>query len=107
MSAWKQRTSECNGNIPTNVGRDGKPGGEYGGQWWKGTYGWNFTIFDGELEKIAHRNTFTSGSWPGFSNGLMLTGDQAFIDALRRQMDNIYAQKKVDERQNDVTANVW
>ena len=77
-------------------GRDGKPGGEYNGQWWKGTYGWNFTIFDGELEEIAHRNTFTAGSWPGFANALMLTGDQSFVGVLRRQLDNIYAQKKVE-----------
>jgi hypothetical protein len=96
VGAWKKRIEDCGGNIPTNVGRDGKPGGEYGGQWWKGTYGWNFTIFDGELEEIAHRNTFTSGSWPGFANALMLTGDQSFVGVLRRQMDNIYAQKKVE-----------
>jgi hypothetical protein len=95
VGAWKKRTEECGGNIPTNVGRDGKPGGEYNGQWWKGTYGWNFTIFDGEIDEIAHRNTFTAGSWPGFSNALMLTGDQGFVGVLRRQMDNIYAQKKV------------
>ena len=94
--AWKQRTEQCGGNIPTNVGLDGKPGGEYHGQWWKGTYGWNFTIFDGELEEVAHRNTFTAGSWPGFANALLLTGDQSFIGVLRRQMDNIYAQKKVE-----------
>ena len=94
--AWKKRSEECGGNIPTNVGRDGKPGGEYGGQWWKGTYGWNFTIFDGELDEIAHRNTFTAGSWPGFANALMLTGDQSFVGVLRRQLDNIYAQKKVE-----------
>lgn len=96
VTAWKQRTEQCNGNIPSNVGLDGKPGGEYGGQWWKGTYGWNFTIFDGEIEQVAHRNTFMAGSWPGFSNALMLTGDQSFIGVLRRQMDNIYAQKKVE-----------
>lgn len=96
VTAWKQRTEQCNGNIPTNVGLDGKPGGEYNGQWWKGTYGWNFTIFDGELEQIAHRNTFTAGSWPGFANALLLTGDQSFIGVLRKQMDNIYAQKKVE-----------
>jgi hypothetical protein len=95
VSAWKKRTEECGGNIPTNVGLDGKPGGEYGGQWWKGTYGWNFTIFDGELEETAHRNTFTAGAWPGFGNALMLTGDQSFVGVLRRQLDNIYAQKKV------------
>ncbi|MCC6293273.1 MAG: hypothetical protein IT164_11540 [Bryobacterales bacterium] len=96
VGAWKQRTEQCGGNIPTNVGLDGKPGGEYNGQWWKGTYGWNFTIFDGELEETASRNTFTAGSWPGFANALLLTGDQSFIGVLRRQMDNLYAQKKVE-----------
>lgn len=94
--AWKQRTEQTGGNIPTNVGLDGKPGGEYNGQWWKGTYGWNFTIFDGELEQIAHRNYVTSGSWPGFGNAYLLSGDPSFIQVLRRQMDNIYAQKKVE-----------
>jgi len=95
VSAWKERAAAAGGNIPSNVGLDGTPGGEYGGQWWKGTYGWNFTIFDGEIEKIAHRNYFTAGSWPGFSNALLLTGDQSYIGVLRRQMDNMYAQKKV------------
>jgi hypothetical protein len=95
VGAWKARAAAAGGNIPSNVGLDGTPGGEYGGHWWKGTYGWNFTIFDGEIEKIAHRNYFTAGSWPGFSNALLLTGDQSFIGVLRRQMDNIYAQKKV------------
>jgi hypothetical protein len=94
--AWKARTEQTGGNIPTNVGLDGKPGGVYNGQWWKGTYGWNFTIFDGEIEEIAHRNTFSAGSWPGFANALLATGNQAYIGVLRRQMDNIYAQKKVE-----------
>jgi hypothetical protein len=96
VGAWKKRTEEAGGNIPSNVGLNGKIGGEYNGQWWKGTYGWNFTIFDGELGAIAHRNYFTDGSWPGFSNALLLSGDQSFVDVLRRQMDNIYAQKKVE-----------
>jgi hypothetical protein len=96
VDAWKARTEECGGNIPSNVGRNGKPGGEHDGQWWKGTYGWNFTIFDGEIEQIAHRNYFTAGSWPGFSNALLLSGDQAYVNVLRRQLDNIYAQKKVE-----------
>jgi len=95
VGAWKLRTAETGGNIPSNIGLDGKLGGAHDGQWWKGTYGWNFTIFDGELEKIAHRNYFTAGSWPGFSNALLATGDQSYIDLLRKQMDNIYAQKKM------------
>ncbi len=95
VGAWKLRTAETGGNIPSNIGLDGKLGGAHDGQWWKGTYGWNFTIFDGELEKIAHRNYVTAGSWPGFSNALLATGDQSYIDVLRKQMDNIYAQKKM------------
>ena len=62
VNAWKERTAQTGGNIPSNIGLDGKPGGEYKGQWWKGTYGWNFTIFDGEIEQIAHRNYFTGGA---------------------------------------------
>ncbi len=99
VDAWKERTAAAGGNIPTNVGLDGKIGGEYGGKWYKGTYGWNFTIFDGEIEQIAHRNTFDAGMWPGFGNAYLLTGDPAYIGTLRRQMDNLYAQKKVVDGQ--------
>ncbi|NWF85953.1 MAG: hypothetical protein HXY18_19210, partial [Bryobacteraceae bacterium] len=95
VNAWKLRAEACGGNIPSNVGLDGKPGGEHNGQWWKGTYGWNFTIFDGELEKIAHRNYLTAGVWPGFGNALLVSGDQGYVAVLRRQMDNIFAQKRI------------
>ncbi len=95
VNAWKQRTAANGGNIPTNIGLDGRIGGEYGGKWYKGTYGWNFTIFDGEIEQMAHRNTFNSGMWPGFGNAFLLTGDPTYIATLRRQMDNLYAQKKI------------
>mgnify|MGYP001064612877 CR=1 FL=1 len=95
VNAWKERTEANGGNIPTNIGLDGRIGGEYGGRWYKGTYGWNFTIFDGEIEQIAHRNTFDAGAWPGFGNAYLLTGDPGYIATLRRQMDNLYAQKKV------------
>jgi len=94
VGAWKRRTEACGGNIPSNVGLDGTPGGEHKGQCWKGTYGWNFTIFDGEIEKIAHRNNFEAGAWPGFGAALLATGDQSYIGVLRRQMDNIYAHRK-------------
>jgi hypothetical protein len=95
VGAWKQRTDANGGNIPTNIGRDGKVGGEYGGRWYKGTYGWNFTIYDGEIDQIAHRNTFSAGAWPGFANAYLVTGDPGFLATLRKQMDNLYAQKKV------------
>jgi len=94
VNAWKERITANGGNIPTNIGLDGTVGGEYGGRWYKGTYGWNFTIFDGEIEQIAHRNTVTAGSWPGFGNAYLLTGDPSYVAVLRRQIDNLYAQKK-------------
>ena len=50
---------------------------------------------DWTRSRIATRSR--AGSWPGFSNALMLTGDQSFVGVLRRQMDNIYAQKKVED----------
>jgi hypothetical protein len=95
IGAWKDRTAQTGGNIPTNVGLDGSPGGEYGGKWYKGTYGWNFTIFDGEIEQIAHRNTVFAGSWPGFANLFLTSGDASVLATMRKQMDNLYAQKKV------------
>ena len=96
IGAWKNRAEQCGGNIPSEVGLNGKPGGEHNGQWWKETYGWNFTIFDGELGQIAHRNYLTAGSWPAMANALMLSGDQTFVGVLRKQMDNIYAQAKTE-----------
>ncbi|MDX1981030.1 MAG: hypothetical protein SFV51_12235 [Bryobacteraceae bacterium] len=97
VGAWKQRTDANGGNIPTNIGLDGKVGGEYGGRWYKGTYGWNFTIYDGEIDQIAHRNTFEAGSWPGFGNAYLVSrGDPGFVSTLRKQMDNLYANKKVE-----------
>lgn len=96
VGAWKQRTDSNGGNIPTNIGLNGQPGGEYGGKWYKGTYGWNFTVYDGEIDQMAHRNTFDAGSWPGFGNAYLVSkGDPGFVATLRKQMENLYAQKKV------------
>ena len=97
VDAWKERAAATGGMIPSNIGLDGTLGGAHDGQWWKGTYGWNFTIFDGELEEIAHRNYFTAASFQGFANGLLLTGDQSYIDVLRKQMDLVLdAAREVD-----------
>ena len=85
--------------IPSNVGLDGTLGGEHDGQWWKGTYGWNFTIFDGELQEIAHRNYFTASSFQGFANGLLLTGDQGYVDVLRKQMDLVLQAARQEDGQ--------
>ena len=48
---------------------------------------------------------FAKGMWPGFGNALMITGDQKYVDVLRRQMDNIYSQKKVVDGEIQVPNN--
>ena len=95
VDAWKDRTEKNGGNIPSNVGLDGSIGGETEGNWFGGTYGWDFSPWSPEHKVVAHRNLFNKGMWPGFGNALMLTGEQAYVDVLRRQLDNIYAQKKM------------
>lgn len=97
LDAWKERAAATGGMIPSNIGLDGTLGGAHDGQWWKGTYGWNFTIFDGELREIAHRNYFTAASFQGFANGLLLTGDQGYIDVLRKQMDLVIGAARTED----------
>jgi len=99
VDAWKERTAQTGGMIPTNVGLNGEPGGEYNGQWWKGTYGWNFTIYDGEIDQIASRNTYSVGPYAGFGAAYMLTGDTSYVDVLKRQIDILYENKKVENGQ--------
>lgn len=99
LDAWKERAAATGGMIPSNIGLDGTLGGEHDGQWWKGTYGWNFTIFDGELQQIAHRNYFTAASFQGFANGLLLSGDQGYIDVLRKQIDVVLGAGREEDGQ--------
>lgn len=95
VDAWMERVKANGGNIPTNIGLDGTIGGEFGGKWYEGTYGWNFSPWSPEFKRTAHRNMFDKGMWPGFSNALLITGDQRYVDVLRWQMDNLYAQKRI------------
>ena len=95
VDAWTERIDKNGGNIPSNIGLDGSIGGETDGKWYGGTYGWDFSPWSPEHKVVAHRNMFTKGMWPGFGNALLMTGDRKYVDVLRRQIDNIYAQKKV------------
>ena len=93
VDAWRERMV-ANGNIiPTNIGLDGKIGGATGGKWWGGVYGWGFTVYDPASRKLASRNQHHAGL-PGFMNAYMLTGDDRFLDAWRKQIDAVNANKK-------------
>ena len=89
VDAWRDRTAQSGGNIPSNIGLDGTIGGEAGGKWYGGVFGWS-SVETGE------RNYVLRGPPEGFGNALMLTGDQGYTQVLRRQIDNLYAQKKVE-----------
>ncbi len=96
VDAWKERIEQNGGNIPGNIGLDGTIGGQFGGKWYGGTYGWDFTPWEPAYNVQMYHNNFDWGMWPGFGNAYLLTGDLKYIDVLRRQMDNIYAQKQVE-----------
>ncbi len=95
VSAWQERIAENGGNIPTNIGLDGTIGGAWDGKWYGGVYGWNFrpTLDDGR-ENPRH-NMFIRGTRIAFGIALLLTGDQGYVDVMRRQFNNLYAVKKV------------
>lgn len=88
--AWRDRVLKNGGNIPTNIGLDGKIGGEWDGKWYGGTFGWNF------WPQSKVRNYFIRGPRVAFGNAFMLTQDQSFITPLQQQIDNLYAAKKDD-----------
>jgi hypothetical protein len=89
VDAWKARIEANGGNIPSNVGRDGTIGGEWGGKWYGGVFGWN-------SPDEGVRNYVLRGPPEAFGNALLLTGNQAYTQVLRRQIDNLYAAKKVE-----------
>jgi hypothetical protein len=94
VDAWRERMA-ANGNIiPTNIGLDGKIGSAAGGKWWGGVYGWGFTVYDPATKKMSSRNQHQAGI-QGFMNAYMLTSDDGYLDAWRKQMDAVNGNKKV------------
>jgi hypothetical protein len=89
VDAWAARIDANGGNIPSNVGLDGRIGGEWGGKWYGGVFGWN-------SPDEGVRNYVLRGPPEGFGNALLLTGDQKYTAVLRRQIDNLYAAKRVE-----------
>lgn len=93
VDAWRERMIANNNLIPTNVGLDGKIGGEAGGKWYGGVYGWAFSVKVPQTGKLAHRNSHARGI-QGFMNAYLLTGDDKYLEPWRKQADAVNAQKK-------------
>lgn len=88
--AWRDRILQNGGNVPTNIGLDGAIGGEWDGKWYGGTFGWNF---DPESNS---RNYYMRGVRIAMGNAFLLTHDAAYLEPLRKQIENLYAVKKVE-----------
>lgn len=98
VDAWAQRAEANGGILPTNIGRDGKIGGDAGGRWYGGVYGWGFTVIDPVTKKPINRNLHHLGL-NGFGNALLLTGDQRYVDVWRKQIDAVNSHaKEIDGR---------
>ena len=95
LDAWVERTSANGGIVPSNIGLDGTIGGECGGRWYGGVYGWAHSTINPVDQGIRHRPFFHSRASWGFANGLLLTGDMDYIDAWRTTLDGVNANAKV------------
>ena len=89
VDAWTARIAKNNGNIPSNIGLDGTIGGEWGGKWYGGVFGWN-------SPDTGNRNYVFRGPPEAFDAALLMTGDQKYTAVMRRQIDNLFAAKKVE-----------
>ncbi len=98
-SAWRQRMEDNGFIIPTNIGLDGTVGGETDGKWYGGVYGWGFSVYDPADKAIRHRPFMFNRVPYGFGNGLLLTGDQRYVDTWRGVIQAVNANAKtVDGR---------
>ncbi|MFC1692721.1 hypothetical protein ACFL1R_04365 [Candidatus Latescibacterota bacterium] len=97
VDAWAERIARNGGNIPSTISLDGTIGGGTADKtWYGGSYGsWDAALWYPALKGVQYRSMFSKGMWPGFANALLVTGDQKYIDVLRRQMDNIFAAKRI------------
>jgi hypothetical protein len=85
MDAWLDRMKQNNGIIPSHVGLDGRVGGA-DGKWWGGAYGWGFSPVNPVTGRREDRNRIPR-ALVGFSNALLVTGDQKYVDAWRTMID--------------------
>lgn len=91
VDAWRERILQNGGNIPTNIGLDGRIGGEWGGKWYGGTFGWNFD------PQSSSRNYYMRGVRLAMGNAFLLTHDVKYLEPLRRQLENLYAVRKEEK----------
>ena len=99
VDGWVERTDDNNGIIPSNIGLDGTIGGEVGGKWYGGCYGWGFTVTVPQTGARSDRPACYSRAHYGFGNALLMTGKQSYVDTWRGVIDRVNENaKEVDGR---------
>jgi hypothetical protein len=93
MDAWLGRMHSNGGIIPSFVDLDGRVGGP-DGQWWKNAYGWGFSPVNPVTGRREDRNRIPR-ALVGFSNALLVTGDQKYVDAWRTMIDAVNSHARV------------
>jgi len=99
MDAWLDRMKRNDGVIPSFVDLDGTIGGR-DGKWWGSAYGWGFSPVNPVTGKREDRNRIPR-ALVGFSNALLVSGDQKYVDAWRQMIDavNSHAREAGGRRQ--------
>jgi hypothetical protein len=87
MDAWLARMRQNDGVIPSFVDLDGTIGGKEG-RWWNNAYGWGFSPVNPVTGRRENRNRIR-WALSGFSNALLVTGDQKYVDAWRAMIDKV------------------
>ena len=95
MDAWLDRMRQNDGIIPSFVDLDGRIGGA-DGRWWKSAYGWGFSPVNPVTGRREDRNRIPR-ALVGFSNALVATGDQKYVNAWRGMIDAVNSHARVVE----------
>jgi hypothetical protein len=89
MDAWLDRMKQNGGIVPSFVDVDGRIGGP-DNRWWGNAYGWGFSPVNPVTGRREHRNRIPR-ALVGFSNALLVTGNQKYVDAWRSMIDAVNA----------------
>jgi hypothetical protein len=87
MDAWLDRMKQNGGVISSFVDLEGRIGGPEG-KWWNNAYGWGFSPVNPVTGRREDRNRIPR-ALVGFSNALLVTGDQKYVDAWRNMIDAV------------------
>ena len=96
MDAWLERMKQNGGIIPSYVDSTARSAAPTG-KWWGNAYGWGFSPVNPVTGRREDRNRIPR-ALVGFSNALLVTGDQKYVDAWRAMIDAVNSQRAHDRR---------